>query len=71
MNYIKFNLKTSEEAFQLFDITKEKSLTPDIPASIIQKLANRSNITPTNVNEKLLVRNEYKAMLKTIQKGLG
>lgn len=72
LNYIKFNLQNSDEAFKLFEITKTKfENNPEIAASIVQKLANRSNITSSNVTEKLIAKNEYKAMLKAIQKGLS
>lgn len=54
LNYIKYNLKNSDEAFEMFRITKENFETPEIAAAIVQKLANRSNITPLNVSEKLL-----------------
>jgi hypothetical protein len=46
LNYIKFTLKDTQEAFSLFDITKTKFIGGEIPASIIQKLAIRSTLTP-------------------------
>lgn len=43
LNYIKFNLKNTNEAFDMFDILKDKFAShPEIPASIVQKIANRS-----------------------------
>ena len=71
LNYIKFNLKNSDEAFKMFEITKDKMENGDIPASIIQKLANRSDIKPSNVSEKLLEKKDYKDMLKAIQKHMN
>lgn len=36
LNYIKYSLKTSDEAFKLFEITKEKfKSSPDIACSIV------------------------------------
>jgi len=36
LNYIKFNLKSSHEAFSIYDITKQKFPNfPEIPAAII------------------------------------
>jgi 3-oxoacyl-[acyl-carrier-protein] synthase III len=71
LNYIKYNLKNSDEAFELFKITSLKfESSPEIPASIIQKLANRSSIDEKDVDKKLVPRYEYKNMLKAIQKNL-
>lgn len=45
LNYIKYNLKDSNDAFELFGIIQDKfKNTPDIAASIIQKLAVRSTL---------------------------
>lgn len=52
LNYIKHTLKTSDDAFKLFEITKEKfKSTPDISCAIVQKLATRSNINPKNFDK--------------------
>jgi hypothetical protein len=65
LNYIKHNLKSSHEAFKLFEITKEKfENKPEIAAQIIQKFATGSDITKKNFEEKLFSRVEYKEMLK-------
>jgi hypothetical protein len=71
LNYIKYNLKNSEEAFKMFEITQRKyQQNPEIPASIVQKLGTRSNLKPKDVEKKLIPRYEYKNMLKVIQKNL-
>jgi hypothetical protein len=46
LNYIKYTLKNTNEAFAHFDITKDKfqDFPPEIPAAIIQKMATRLNI---------------------------
>ena len=71
LSYIKHNLQTSEQAFELFKITQVKyESNPEIAASIVQKLANRSNLKAKEIPKKLLGRYEYKNMLKSIQKNL-
>ena len=71
LNYIKYNLKNSDEAFELFKITQDKySNNPELAASIIQKLANRSNLKLKDVGTKLIPRQEYFNMLKSVQKNL-
>ena len=67
LNYIKYDLKNTHEAFKLFDITKEKfNYTSEIAASLIQKLATRGNIHHKNFDEKLFSKNEYKAMFRQV-----
>ena len=71
MNYIKYNLKDSNDAFELFGIIQDKfKNSPDIAASIIQKLAVRSTLKAKDINSKLVARYEYKNMLKAIQTNL-
>jgi mannitol/fructose-specific phosphotransferase system IIA component (Ntr-type) len=71
LNYIKFNLKDTHEAFRIFDETKSTfENRPEIAASMIQKLATKSKITPKNFDEKLFARVEYKGMLRQIKEGL-
>ncbi|CDW74365.1 UNKNOWN [Stylonychia lemnae] len=71
LNYIKFNLKTSTEAFQLFEQIKEKyGNHPEIPAAIVQKLANKSNIKRQQINKKLLSKWEYKSILRSISQNI-
>lgn len=71
LNYVKYNLKTSHDAFKLFQITQEKfSEQPALPAAILQKLATRSDIDKRNFDEKLFARIEYKQMLKGIKENL-
>jgi len=68
LTYIKFNLKDVQEAFYMFDITKHKfEGSPELPASLVQKIATRSKDLKRNLNS-VVSRNEYKAMLKIIQK---
>lgn len=68
LSYIKYDLKSSHEAFKMFDITKDKfSSCPEIPASIVQKLAARSDVHPKNFDEKVFRRPEYKGMLRQIK----
>ena len=65
LNYIKYSLKSSHEAFSMFDITKDRFANhPELASSIVQKLATRSDIHAKNFEEKLFSRPEYKAMLK-------
>lgn len=72
LNYIKFNLKNSNDAFELYNITQAKyNVNPEIPASIVQKLAVRSTLKASEVNEKLVARFEYKNMLRQIQNNLN
>ncbi len=71
LNYIKFNLKTSNQAFEMFEIIKDKMENhPEIPASIVQKLALRSNLRSEDINAKLLQRFEYKNILRGISKNI-
>ena len=44
LNYIKYTLKDSDEAFKLFEITRDTfgSLTPEIPAALVQKIATKT-----------------------------
>lgn len=71
LNYIKYNLKSSHEAYKLFLITQDKFQDqPLIPAQIIQKMAKQSNINKRNFDEKMFRRIEYKAMLKVIKNNL-
>jgi len=65
LNYIKYTLQNSVDAFRLFDQTKDKfANSPEIASAIIHKLATRSNITPRNFDDKLFSRKEYKGILK-------
>ena len=73
LNYVKFNLKNSIEAFQYFEIIKEKFglESPDIPAALVQKIASRTkdfNLRP--VRDKIVPRVQYKQMLKLIKKNI-
>ena len=71
LNYIKYTLRNSDEAIKLFEITQAKfEASPEIPASIVQKLANRSSMTAKEFDKKLMPRYEYKNMLKAIQKNV-
>jgi hypothetical protein len=71
LNYIKYNLQNSEDAFKMFEITQTKyESSPEIPAAIIQKLANRSSMTGKEFDKKMMPRYEYKNMLKAIQKNV-
>eukprot|EP00347_Sterkiella_histriomuscorum_P004264 403361113 len=71
LNYIKFNLKNSAEAFQMFEQVKDKFANhPEIATSIVQKLALKSNIKKKDVNAKLLQKYEYKNLLRHISKNL-
>ena len=68
LNYVKFNLKNTHEAFKMFEITKEKfGNRPELAAQIVQKFATRSNVTHKNFDEKLFARYEYKAMLRLVK----
>ena len=42
LNYIKYDLKDSHEAFHMFSITQDAFDTPEIPAALIQKIANKT-----------------------------
>ena len=67
LNYIKYSLKNSEEAFKMFEITQRKyEANPEIPASMIQKLGTRSSLKPKDVETKLIARYEYKNMLRAV-----
>ena len=71
LNYIKYNLKNSDDAFKMFEIVQRKyQSNPEIPASIIQKLGTRSTLKAKDVETKLMTRYEYKNMLKAIQQNL-
>jgi len=72
LNYVKYTLKNSNDAFEIFDQTKEKFQdVPDLAAAIVAKLAIRSNITPRNFDDKVFSRKEYKGMLKQIKAGFS
>ena len=68
LNYIKYTLKNSNEAFDLFNVTKEKfgEFTAEIPAALIQKMAHRTKQLDrkTTTRDKIIRRPEYKQILK-------
>jgi hypothetical protein len=69
--YIKHDLADVQEAFHIFDITKGNySGAPDLPASLIQKIATKTKKLDQSA-VKIIDTNEYKAMLKSIQKNMG
>ncbi len=55
----------------MYKLVQDKyKANPEIAASIVQKLAVRSNLKPSEVNQKLVMRYEYKNMLRSIQQNL-
>lgn len=54
----------------MFDIINETKDAPEISALIVQKLANKTNLKQKDMEVKLFSKNQYKAMLKSIQKNL-
>ena len=75
MNYIKYTLKDSNEAFNMFLVTKDSfgAISPEIPAALIQKIANKTKDMDrkTEIRDKIIRRKEYKQMLRMIKEGLG
>lgn len=74
LNYIKYTLKDSNEAFDLFKVTKDTftAKSPEIPAALVQKLANKTKDLDRKIEirDKIVRRPEYKQMLKSIKQGL-
>ena len=63
LNYIKFTLKDSKEAFNMFNITKDAfEGSAEIPAALVQKLANKTlNLDrKVEIRDKIIRRPEYK-----------
>lgn len=58
LNYIKYTLKDSKEALNMFLITKEHfGYSADIPAALIQKIANKTKgIENTSTRDKIIRR---------------
>lgn len=71
VNYIKYNLKHSHDAFAFFQITQEKFQGPEIAASLLQKLATKSNLTDKDFATKIFKRFEYKKILQRIESTCG
>ena len=69
--YVKHNIKNVQEAFNLFEITKKKfeDYPPYIPASIIQKIAVSTR--DAKKIPDITTTNEYKAMLKILQRSMN
>ena len=71
LNYIKYTLKDSQEAFDLFKVTKDtfNLQTAEIPAALVQKIANKTKDLDrkSTVRDKIIRRAEYKQMLKAIK----
>ena len=74
LNYIKYTLKNTDEAFDLFKIT-QYSFTDSkaqIPAALIQKIATRAkDIHRKDVADKIMETLSYKQMLWHVKQGLG
>ena len=75
LNYIKYTLKDSDEAFKLFEITRDTfgSLTPEIPAALVQKIATKTKDIDRKgeVRDKIVRRPQYKQMLRQIKEKVG
>lgn len=74
LNYIKYNLTSSKEAYQLFDITKEafEHYPAELSASLIQKLANHTkDIDKDSVVQSITTPVQYKSILKEFQKSIA
>ena len=71
LNYIKYTLQDSNEAFNLFKVTKDTfgADAPELPAALIQKMANKTKdlAQKTEVRDKIIRRPEYKQMLKVVK----
>jgi len=65
LNYVKYTLKDTREALQMFDICKHDEQA-SVACALVQKIANKTRAIPEGFSEK----NEFKAMLKQIQKSV-
>lgn len=65
LNYVKYNLKNTNEALLMFEIVTHDEQA-SVACALVQKIANKSRSIPEGFTDK----NEYKAILKLIQKSI-
>ena len=67
INYVRFNIRNTDEALQLFDIVNQKeeegARRAEVACAIIQMVGNKVNKLPAGFPERV----EFKALMKTVQ----